>query len=91
MLTVQLCLLLVFVAALCFSSSLVSLCLVGRLSPQSGGDPVMQSELQVELRSVEMLGKHDVGLASPRKCKEVSFQSRASFSASGCWGEMLPQ
>ena len=45
--TVQLCLLLVFVAALCLSSSLVSLCLVGRLSLQSGGNPVMQSELQV--------------------------------------------
>ena len=37
--TAQLCLLLVFVAALCLSSSLVSLCLVGRLSLQSGGNP----------------------------------------------------
>ena len=37
------------VVSLARCSSLVSLFLVGRLSLQSGGDPVMQSELQVEL------------------------------------------
>ena len=40
--TVWLCLLLVVVVALCLSSSLVSLFLVGRLSLQSGGDPVVE-------------------------------------------------